>query len=71
MTIELTLTVSPFEQNSGTSKAVPSLYPVYLHHRSQHLVTTSIQNLLEKVFYIRPAASSSAFGKKKTKKKKK
>lgn len=32
----------------GRSKATPSLYPVYIHYRSQHLVTTSIQKLLEK-----------------------
>ncbi|KAL4878178.1 hypothetical protein BJY04DRAFT_221324 [Aspergillus karnatakaensis] len=31
----------------GTSTPVPSLYPVYIHYRSQHIITTSIQRLVE------------------------
>lgn len=45
--IDSTVIVSPFERNPGTSKAAPSLYPVYINYRSQHLITTSIQRLLE------------------------
>ncbi|CAL5872193.1 uncharacterized protein PFLUO_LOCUS6451 [Penicillium psychrofluorescens] len=35
------------EKNVGTTMAVPSLYPVYIHYRGQHLVLTTIQGLLE------------------------
>ncbi|KAL4860773.1 hypothetical protein BDV12DRAFT_191504 [Aspergillus spectabilis] len=30
----------------GTDNSTPSLYPVYIHYRSQHIITTSIQRLL-------------------------
>jgi hypothetical protein len=29
------------------NKAIPSLYPVYIQYRCQHLITTTLQNLLE------------------------
>jgi hypothetical protein len=35
------------EQETSTSIAVRSLYPVYMHYRCQHLVLTTIQELLE------------------------
>ncbi|KAJ5917577.1 hypothetical protein N7466_011131 [Penicillium verhagenii] len=31
----------------GINKAIPSLYPVYTQYRCQHLITTTIQQLLE------------------------
>ncbi|KAL4806628.1 hypothetical protein BDV18DRAFT_168350 [Aspergillus unguis] len=31
----------------STDNATPSLYPVYIHYRSQHLITTSIQKVVE------------------------
>lgn len=34
-------------QNMRTSIALPSLYPVYLQYRGQHLVLTTIQGLVE------------------------
>lgn len=35
------------EQDTGTAVAVRSLYPVYIQYRCQHLVLTTIQELLE------------------------
>ncbi|KAJ5472086.1 hypothetical protein N7539_008655 [Penicillium diatomitis] len=35
------------EQDTDTIIAIPSLYPVYIHYRCQHLVLTTIQELLE------------------------
>ena len=42
-----TPTESYLEGSSDINKAIPSLYPVYIQYRSQHLITTTIQNLLE------------------------
>ncbi|KAJ6024282.1 hypothetical protein N7540_005079 [Penicillium herquei] len=42
--------VRPTESHLGASsvnKAIPSLYPVYIQYRCQHLITTTIQNLIE------------------------
>ncbi|KAJ5532929.1 hypothetical protein N7494_009481 [Penicillium frequentans] len=38
---------SPLERNRDIDKAVPSLYPVYVQYRCQHLITTTIQELVE------------------------
>lgn len=35
------------EQDTGAAIAVRSLYPVYIHYRCQHLLLTTIQELLE------------------------
>ena len=35
------------EQGRSTASAVRSLYPVYIHYRSQHMLLTTIQELLE------------------------
>jgi hypothetical protein len=35
------------EQDTDTIIAAPSLYPVYIHYRCQHLVLTAIQELVE------------------------
>jgi hypothetical protein len=35
------------EQDTGTDIAVRLLYPVYIHYRCQHLVLTTIQELLK------------------------
>ncbi|CDM33975.1 hypothetical protein DTO013E5_1705 [Penicillium roqueforti] len=39
--------VHPASLNSDRTPAVPSLYPVYIHYRGQHVVLTAIQRLLE------------------------
>lgn len=43
----LTPTESHLGANSDINKGIPSLYPVYIQYRCQHLITTTIQNLLE------------------------
>ncbi|KAL2802729.1 hypothetical protein BJX63DRAFT_440654 [Aspergillus granulosus] len=35
------------KEELAASKSTPSLYPVYIHYRSQHIITTSIQRLVE------------------------
>ncbi|KAJ5564481.1 hypothetical protein N7513_000723 [Penicillium frequentans] len=35
------------ERNRDINKAIPSLYPVYVQYRCQHLITTTIQELVE------------------------
>ncbi|KAJ5778434.1 hypothetical protein N7520_001680 [Penicillium odoratum] len=42
------LTFAKFsEQAPGTTESVQSLYPIYMHYRCQHLVLTTIQELVE------------------------
>jgi hypothetical protein len=36
-----------FRPKIGTDNPTPSLYPVYIHYQSQHIITTSIQRLVE------------------------
>ncbi|PKX88600.1 uncharacterized protein P174DRAFT_72341 [Aspergillus novofumigatus IBT 16806] len=36
---------------TGVNNLIPSLYPVYIHYRSQHLITTSIQRLVEEACF--------------------
>ncbi|CAG7915471.1 unnamed protein product [Penicillium olsonii] len=38
---------SHLEREPDINQAIPSLYPVYIQYRCQHLITTTIQNLLE------------------------
>ncbi|KAJ5809736.1 uncharacterized protein N7503_001954 [Penicillium pulvis] len=38
---------SHLERNRNINKAIPSLYPVYVQYRCQHLITTTIQELVE------------------------
>jgi hypothetical protein len=35
------------EREPDINKAIPSLYPVYIQYRCQHLITTTLQKLLE------------------------
>ncbi|CAI7670743.1 unnamed protein product [Penicillium pancosmium] len=38
-------------KDSVINKTIPSLYPIYIHYRSQHLITTAVQGILEESCY--------------------
>ncbi|GFF32099.1 hypothetical protein IFM58399_03104 [Aspergillus lentulus] len=40
------------ETETGVNNPIPSLYPVYIHYRSQHLITTGIQRLVEEACFV-------------------
>lgn len=46
-----TLTQLHLEGSRDINNAAPSLYPVYVRYRCQHLITTSIQQLLEEGYF--------------------
>lgn len=46
-TIYLPSTDLHFGANGDINKAIPSLYPVYIQYQCQHLITTTLQNLVE------------------------
>ncbi|KAL4805711.1 hypothetical protein BDV18DRAFT_160600 [Aspergillus unguis] len=39
------------ETNTGTNNPASSLYPVYIHYKSQHIITTSLQKLVEEACF--------------------